>query len=29
VLAVGNCVLSKEDQDPELRKDYKSVFELD
>jgi carbamoyltransferase len=29
VLAVGNCVLSKEDQDPELRKDYKSAFELD
>jgi carbamoyltransferase len=29
LLAVGNCVLSKEDQDPELRKDYKSAFELD
>ena len=29
VLAVGNCVLRKEDQDPELRKDYKSAFELD
>jgi carbamoyltransferase len=29
VLAVGNCVLSKEDQDPKLRKDYKTAFELD
>ena len=29
VLAVGNCVLRKEDQDLELRKDYKSAFELD
>ena len=29
VLAIGNCVLRKEDQDPKLRQDYKSSFELD
>jgi carbamoyltransferase len=29
VLAVGNCFLRKEDQDPKLTKDYKSAFELD
>jgi carbamoyltransferase len=29
VLAVGNCFLRKEDQDPNLTKDYKSAFELD
>ena len=29
VLAVGNCFLRKEDQDPNLRKNYKSEFELD
>jgi carbamoyltransferase len=29
VLAIGNCFLRKEDQDPELTKDYKSAFELD
>ncbi|HET9321949.1 MAG TPA: carbamoyltransferase [Bryobacteraceae bacterium] len=29
VLAVGNCFLRKEDQDPDLSKDYKSAFELD
>ncbi|MBZ5609645.1 MAG: carbamoyltransferase [Acidobacteriia bacterium] len=29
VLAVGNCFLAKEDQDPKLSKDYKSAFELD
>ena len=29
VLAVGNCFLRKEDQDPQLAKDYKSAFELD
>jgi carbamoyltransferase len=29
VLAVGNCFLRKEDQDPNLSKDYKSAFELD
>jgi len=29
VLAIGNCFLCKEDQDPNLTKDYKSTFELD
>jgi len=29
VLAIGNCFLCKEDQDPKLTKDYKSAFELD
>lgn len=29
VLAVGNCVLRKEDQDPALKRDYKEAFELD
>ena len=29
VLAVGNCLLRKEDQDPSLAKDYKDAFELD
>lgn len=29
VLAVGNCVLRKEDQNPALRQDYKNAFELD
>ncbi len=29
VLAVGNCFLKKEDQDPSLIKDYKDAFELD
>jgi carbamoyltransferase len=29
VLANGNCYLAKEDQDPALRADYKSAFELD
>ena len=29
LLVVGNCVLRKEDQDPKLRRDYKSEFELD
>ncbi len=29
VLAVGNCFLAKEDQDPKLVQDYKSAFELD
>jgi carbamoyltransferase len=29
VLAVGNCYLKKEDQDPALRIDYKDQFELD
>src|ERR1700720_2536498 len=29
VLAIGNCLLRKEDQDPSLRRDYKNAFELD
>ncbi len=29
VLAVGNCLLQKEEQDPGLRRDYKSKFDLD
>ena len=29
VLAIGNCFLRKEDQDPSLTKDYKSSFDLD
>ena len=29
VMAIGNCFLHKEDQDPKLTKDYKSAFELD
>jgi len=29
VLAVGNCILLKEDQDPSLKRDYKDAFELD
>ena len=29
VLAIGNCFLRKEDQDPNLTKDYKSTFDLD
>jgi carbamoyltransferase len=28
-LAVGNCFLRKEDQDPSLKRDYKNAFELD
>jgi len=28
-LAVGNCLLRKEDQDPALKLDYKNAFELD
>ena len=28
-LVVGNCLLYREEQDPELRIDYKSAFELD
>jgi carbamoyltransferase len=28
-LAVGNCFLRKEDQDPSLKKSYESQFELD
>ena len=29
VLAVGNCILRKDDQDPALKLDYKDAFELD
>jgi carbamoyltransferase len=29
VLAVGNCFLVKEDQDPALRRDYRNAFSLD
>jgi carbamoyltransferase len=29
VLAVGNCFLKKEKQDPALKLDYKNEFELD
>jgi carbamoyltransferase len=29
VLAVGDCLLLKEDQDPALAEDYKDAFELD
>ena len=29
VLAIGNCILRKEDQDPALAEDYKDLFELD
>jgi carbamoyltransferase len=28
-LAVGNCYLKKEDQNPALKHDYKNAFELD
>ncbi len=29
MLAVGNCLLRKPDQDPSLKRDYKDAFELD
>jgi carbamoyltransferase len=29
VLVIGNCVLQKEEQDPSLKRDYTSEFELD
>ena len=29
VLAIGDCLLRKEDQDPALKRDYKDAFELD
>jgi carbamoyltransferase len=29
LLAVGNCLLLKEEQDPALKRDYKDAFELD
>ena len=28
-LVVGNCFLRKEDQDPQLKQNYESAFELD
>ena len=28
-LAIGNCLLRKDEQDPNLRRDYKDAFELD
>ena len=28
-LVIGNCILDKKDQDPNLKKDYKKEFELD
>ncbi|HXJ81183.1 MAG TPA: carbamoyltransferase C-terminal domain-containing protein [Candidatus Methylomirabilis sp.] len=28
-LAIGNCYLSREDQDPVLRRDYRSTFDPD
>jgi carbamoyltransferase len=28
-LAIGNCILHKEKQKPELARDHKSAFELD
>ena len=29
LLAIGNCILRKQDQDPALKRDYKDAFELD
>ena len=29
VLAIGNCMLHKEQQNPALKLDYKNAFELD
>ena len=29
MLAIGNCILWKDDQDPALKRDYKDAFELD
>jgi carbamoyltransferase len=29
VLAIGNCYLRKQDQDPALKRNYESAFELD
>ena len=29
ILAIGNCFLRKEDQDPALKLDYKNAFDLD
>ena len=29
VLAIGNCLLRKRDQDPKLKENYEQKFELD
>jgi carbamoyltransferase len=29
ILAIGNCYLRKEEQDPGLKRDYRESFELD
>jgi carbamoyltransferase len=29
LLAIGNCVLHKDEQNPDLKQDYSSVFDLD
>ena len=29
LLAIGNCLLYKEEQDPALKQDYKDAFDLD
>jgi carbamoyltransferase len=29
VLAIGNCLLRKEDQDPSLKQDYSKEIDLD
>ena len=29
MLAVGNCLLYKQEQDPALKRDYKDAFDLD
>ena len=29
ILAIGDCLLVKDDQDPALAQDYKDSFELD
>jgi carbamoyltransferase len=29
LLAIGNCMLQKSEQDNQLRQDYSSAFELD
>jgi carbamoyltransferase len=29
ILAVGNCLLRKQDQDPKLKLNYETAFELD
>jgi carbamoyltransferase len=29
MLAVGNCILRKDEQNPALKQDYKDAFELD